>query len=373
MVENSNGRFVQAAIPKFDGHYDHWVKLMENFLRSKEYWCIIEAKIYAVAYGAVPTDAQLKMIKEQKLKDLKAKNYLYQAIDRDILETILNTNTAKHIWDSMKQKFQGSTRVKRAQLQALRRDFEVLGMKDGETVNAFFACMLTIANKMKACGESMRENVITEKILRSMVSKFDYVVCSIEESNNLETMMIDELQSSLLVHEQRMRCHVEEEHALKVTHEDRAGKGRGRALSRGGRGRGTGRQSFNKVMIECFKCHKLGHYQYECPEWKEKTNYAELNEEDELLLMSYVDFKQVKQEELCFLDSGCNNHISGNMEWFSELDESFRQTVKLGNNSRMVVVGQCCVRLRMNGFAQVISNVYYIPELKNNLLSIGQL
>jgi len=48
-------------------------------------------------------------MEEQWLKDLKIKNYLYQAIDREILDTILNDDTSKHIWDFMKQKFQGST------------------------------------------------------------------------------------------------------------------------------------------------------------------------------------------------------------------------------------------------------------------------
>jgi len=33
-----SSKYVQPAIPKFYGHYDHWAKLMENFLRSKEYW-----------------------------------------------------------------------------------------------------------------------------------------------------------------------------------------------------------------------------------------------------------------------------------------------------------------------------------------------
>ena len=33
--------FVQPAIPCFDGHYHHWSMLMENFLRSKEYWTIV--------------------------------------------------------------------------------------------------------------------------------------------------------------------------------------------------------------------------------------------------------------------------------------------------------------------------------------------
>ena len=78
-------------------------------------------------------------------------------------------------------------------------------------------------------------------------------------------------------------------------------------------------------------------------------------------------------EEVWFLDSGCSNHMTGNKEWFSELDESFSQTVKLGNNTRMAVVGKGIIRMQVNGFTQAISGVYYVPELKNNLLSIGQL
>jgi len=130
----------------------------------------------------------------------------------------------------MKQKFQGSTRVKRAQLQSLQCDFEVLRMKEGESVNTYFARVLSIANKMKAHGENMSETIITEKILRSMISKFNYVVCSIEESNNMTTMTIDELQSSLLVHKQRMKSQGEEEQVFKITHDDRAGRGRGRGI-----------------------------------------------------------------------------------------------------------------------------------------------
>ena len=55
------------------------------------------------------TDAQRKNIEDQKLKDLKAKNYLFQAIDHSVLQTILNKDTTKNIWDSLKQKYQGTT------------------------------------------------------------------------------------------------------------------------------------------------------------------------------------------------------------------------------------------------------------------------
>lgn len=65
------------------------------------------------------------------------------------------------------------------------------------------------------------------------MKKFNYVVCSIEESNNVETLTVDELQSSLLIHEQRMKGSNEEEQALKVTHEERYERGRGRGIMRG--------------------------------------------------------------------------------------------------------------------------------------------
>jgi len=47
--------------------------------------------------GLVVTEAQRKKLEELKLKDLKVKNYLFQAIDRTILETILEKNTSKQI------------------------------------------------------------------------------------------------------------------------------------------------------------------------------------------------------------------------------------------------------------------------------------
>ncbi|KAH0636080.1 hypothetical protein KY290_036490 [Solanum tuberosum] len=62
---------------------------MENFLHSKEFWSIIETGFNQPDHGVGITECQQKVLDEQRLKDLKAKNYLFQAIDRPILETIL--------------------------------------------------------------------------------------------------------------------------------------------------------------------------------------------------------------------------------------------------------------------------------------------
>ncbi|KAL6347099.1 hypothetical protein AAG906_012350 [Vitis piasezkii] len=47
--------FAQPIVPRFDGYYDHWAMLMENFLRSKEYWSIVENGIPLIVKGSTPT------------------------------------------------------------------------------------------------------------------------------------------------------------------------------------------------------------------------------------------------------------------------------------------------------------------------------
>ncbi|KAG7584140.1 Zinc finger CCHC-type superfamily [Arabidopsis suecica] len=290
-MSTSSEKFVQPAIPKFDGYYDFWSMAMENFLRSREMWSLVEEGIPTMAIGSSPAnEAQRKAVEEAKLKDLKVKNFLFQAIDREILETILDKGTSKAIWESMKRKYQGSTKVRRAQLQALKREFELLAMKEGEKIDTFLGRTLSVVNKMKINGENVEQSTIVSKILRSLTRKFNYVVCSIEESNDLSTLTIDELHGSLLVHEGRMQEPLEEEHVLNVSQDERSSYGRGRGSLRGGRGRGRGRATPEKASIECFKCHKLGHFQYECPDWEKGAYYAEL--EEDVLLMAQVSFEE---------------------------------------------------------------------------------
>ena len=270
----------------------------------------------------------------------------------------------------MKKKFEGNARVKRSHLQALRKEFKSLEMRSGEGVTEYFSRVMTVANKMRIYGETMQDVKVVEKILRSLTKKFNYVVCSIEKSKDIDAFTIDELQSSLIVHEQKFQRCKGEVQALKETYE--RGRGRGRVSYRGRR-RGRGRTDFNKATVECYQCHQLGHFLYKCPSGNKEAHYAEFDGEEEMRLMSCMELYKAKREDAWFLDSGCSNHMCGDRTIFSELDEKFRHSVKLGNNTKMDVMGKGSVKLLLNGVNHVITKVYYIPDLRNNLLSIGQL
>jgi hypothetical protein len=56
--------------------------------------------------------------------------------------------------------------------------------------------------------------------------------------------------------------------------------------------------------------------------------------------------------------------MCGINSFFSDLDERFRQCVKLGDNSKMMVMGKGNIRLQVGGMTQVITEVYFAPELK---------
>ena len=47
--------FVELAIPCFDGYYDRWSMLMENFLRSKKCWQVVSIGIKEPVAGVVLT------------------------------------------------------------------------------------------------------------------------------------------------------------------------------------------------------------------------------------------------------------------------------------------------------------------------------
>ncbi|GKV46281.1 hypothetical protein SLEP1_g53273 [Rubroshorea leprosula] len=311
--------YVQPSIPHFDGHhYDHWSMLMENFLQSKEYWTIVEAGVPEPVAGA--NDAQRAETEKEKLKDIKARNYLFQAIDRAILETILNKSTSKNIWDSMKKK------------------------------------TMAIANKMRIHGENLEDVAIVEKILRSMTTKFNYVVCSIEESNDIEALSLDELQNSLAVGRGKENWKGKPRSGRPRSDKLEESSATGiqkRWQNRNYQAVDNRSKSVGKANIECFRCHKYGHYRSECYanlNRGESSNFAEHNEKnDDSSLFMVCHPKEVSKKNVWYLDTGCSNHMCGDKSAFSNLDESCQDKVKFGDNSTIAVKGRGKQKKMVNG------------------------
>ncbi|XP_014511675.1 uncharacterized protein LOC106770373 [Vigna radiata var. radiata] len=115
-------------------------------------------------------------------------------------------------------------------------------------------------------------------------------------------------------------------------------------------------------------------------EKKSKEKEAHVVEEDAdtkttLMLMVMTATKCVKPLNTnWYLDSGCSNHMTCNKEWLVNFNQTKKSKVKFADDSTLKVEGSGDVVInRRNGSQVVISNVLYVPDMKCNLLSIGQL
>ncbi|XP_048492976.1 uncharacterized protein LOC125493557 [Beta vulgaris subsp. vulgaris] len=95
--------------------------------------------------------------------------------------------------DILDKTYQGHTCVKLEQLQHLKSDFELLNMKSSEITFEHIHHVISIANNMKALGDNTKESEIVLKILRSMTSKFNTIVCMLSERSIKEDLSLDEV------------------------------------------------------------------------------------------------------------------------------------------------------------------------------------
>lgn len=99
-------------------------------------------------------------------------------------------------------------------------------------------------------------------------------------------------------------------------------------------------------------------------------------------MIVYLNEKSVKPKEfeassngdnIWYLDNGASNHMTGNQSYFNCLNEVITGKVRFGDDSRIDIKGKgsilfCC----KNGEQKTLRDVYYIPDLKSNIISLSQ-
>jgi hypothetical protein len=72
-----------------------------------------------------------------------------------------------------------------------------------------------------------------------------------------------------------------------------------------------------------------------------------------------------------YLDTGATNHMTGRGNMFSELDRAVQGTVKFGDGS-VNICGKCTIIFSgRHDEHKVLTDVYWIPRLKNSIISVG--
>eukprot|EP00253_Pinus_taeda_P027111 PITA_27111 len=365
-----------SQLPQFNGkNHSYWSITMKALFASQGIWKLVETGYAEPADAttlATLTVAERDQLKSDRKKDAKALFFLFQSVHESVFPRIAAATKSKEAWDILKTAYQGM-------------------------------------EKIKSHGEILEERRIVEKILRSLLSRFESIMVAIEETKYLSQFTVDELSASLMSHEHRPSRGTDSsfKQAFKTQMSFGQGKGRGRANNRDrGRSQKRGKyypastsgrscnqnqdegsskqqahgQRYDKSQVQCHYCKKYGHYANECRKNKndmngrKNSNFANEEDKNPKNALLTCNIAQDKQEDFWFLDSGCSNHMTGNIAMFSNVDEDVKSEVTTGTDSKISVKGKGRVSIRARNVEQmIVREVYYVPGLKCNLLSIGQL
>ncbi|KAK8921022.1 hypothetical protein KSP39_PZI020059 [Platanthera zijinensis] len=392
------------SIPIFTGElFEHWRDKMETLLRSQDLWNLVRDGVPPgkAAEGAVP-----KPSKEDAKKDALALHIIQQGVSTTIYPRIMGSKTSHEAWVRLEDEYKGNKKVLKIKIQSLRRQFDAIMMKEGETSQEYFAKLTGIANQVRSLGGVLEESQIVEKILRSLTKRYNHIVAAIMESHDIEEMSVTELLGSLQSHEDLL-CYdsagLEKAFQTKVSFRNKSEERKkftGYKNSQHPKQKRPGDREVSKhkemtsTSLGCIICKKQNHATKDCF-WRCKTckiqNHSEKNcwfkpkqevkteakvteISDDQFLFTCKKSEINDSPTVWFIDSGCSNHMVNNLAYFISFDESFKSEVTLGDGKKEIIEGKGTASvITMEGVQKFINEVQYVPTLAHNLLSVGQL
>ncbi|GKA09506.1 zinc finger, CCHC-type containing protein [Tanacetum coccineum] len=381
----------------------------------------IQIKVILEAHGLWEAIEPKENTQVDDKKDKATTAFLYQALTEDVILQVAGCETAKELWESLKRRHVGEEKVQQARLQSLMIGFQTLQMKEDDTVDAFTAKLNGYATKAKELGKTLDESLLVRKLLDSTPDRFIQIVASIEQTNDLDDITLDEITGKLKAFEERIKLRkgrqVESQENLLFAQGEHSRKGRrfskrgsrsnfsrgnwlnnkNKYNSKGGNTTHKGNSNRNKgewdlSKVRCFKCQKLGHYKKDCrgtSTTQEQSNLILEDDEPSLLMTTHeTEHEEVLLNEgqiqpgkyasadasIWYLDNGASNHMTGTKSHFRDINESITGRIRFGDGSYVQIKGRGSILLGCkNNEQKIVSDVYYIPNLKSNIISLGQL
>jgi hypothetical protein len=197
--------FTKHGLPMFDGHdYAFWSIRMKLFLQSQgvHVWKAVLNEYKTPT--TVPTDATGKIFYESNSKAMYA---ILGGLEGSEFVKVMHCESAKELWDKLKKVYEGYTKVNNDKLQSYRIQFESLKMEESKDIVTYFLHIDEVFNTMRGLEETVGNDIIVKKVLRSLPARFDPKISTLEERIDIATLLMDELQGILTTYEMRTVGH----------------------------------------------------------------------------------------------------------------------------------------------------------------------
>ncbi|CAA7020014.1 unnamed protein product [Microthlaspi erraticum] len=360
-------------------NYRLWKSCMESYLVSEDLWDVVGGSSTTPPMGAAAT---AEATKEWTRKNAKAEFALKRSISSGVFEHVSRCTSASSIWQALDQLF---NKKNEARLQLLEN--ELANAKQGESsISEFFIKVKNLCSEINTLNpeESISEARLKRSIIRGLRPEYTPFVTSVQgwatqpSLEEFENLLAS--QESLATQMAGVKIHDDSGSAF-VARRQQSYKGKTKndgVKNNDGRERSS---TGDKKQFKCYRCGKLGHFKKDCRVKLKETNMAEskshTEDEDwgkcftvEAASSGTSTTKNLGNDWI--VDSGCSHHITGNEKLFSSLQRhDGKEAIITADNSihRVEKEGTIVIEGEEGG-PITLKNVYHVPGVKKNLLSV---
>nr|GEZ36040.1 zinc finger, CCHC-type [Tanacetum cinerariifolium] len=302
----------------------------------------IQIKVILEVHGLWETIEPKENTEIDNKKDKATTTLLYQALTEDVILQVAGCKTTKELWESLKKRHVGEEKVQQARLQSLMIGFNTLQMKDDDMMRS-----LENSRHLRK-GQSSRREVK----MKARRTYYSHKANTKEKEGDLINAEVDQT-----IHEETgkiIKTEITQKRETQTTKETQMGtKVR----------TSTTQEQSNLILEEDDEPSLLM--------TTRETEYEEvLLNEGQIQPGKYAS----GDASMWYLDNDASNHMTGTKSHFKDIDESVSGRVSFGDGSYVQIKVRGSVLLGCRNQEQkIVSDVYYIANLKSNILSLGQL
>jgi gag-polypeptide of LTR copia-type len=106
-----------------------------------------------------------------KFQNDYAVNVILNSVSETIAILFSTNEITSEMWDTLLNRFEGNSQMKRTKLMGLEFEFENFCIQEGESIENIYSRLMHILNEFDEVGESLSNSKIIGKIYRVMMRR----------------------------------------------------------------------------------------------------------------------------------------------------------------------------------------------------------
>uniref|UniRef100_A0A7N2MUY1 Retrovirus-related Pol polyprotein from transposon TNT 1-94 n=1 Tax=Quercus lobata TaxID=97700 RepID=A0A7N2MUY1_QUELO len=353
-----------SGIEKFDGtDFAYWRMQIEDYLYGR--------KLHLPLLGTKP---EAMKAEEWALLDRQVLGVIRLTLSRSVAHNVVKEKTTADLMKALSGMYEKPSANNKVHL--MKKLFN-LKMAENASVAQHLNEFNTITNQLSSVEIDFDDEIRALIILASLPNSWEAMRMAVSNSTGKEKLKYNDIRDLILAEEIRRRDAGESSGSGSALNLETRGRGNNRNSNRGrSKSRNSNRnrsKSRSGQQVQCWNCGKTGHFRNQCKSPKKKNEDDSANavtEEVHDALLLAVD----SPLDDWVLDSGASFHTTPHREIIQNYVAGDFGKVYLADGLALDVVGMGDVRILLpNGSIWLLEKIRHIPDLRRNLISVGQL